>query len=109
MGCPSPTWSLLLHPFRFGFQEEIARDEYEIFDDYLEMVIQFGYVTLFASGMVDTFEWFQLQPMQHLACPVLFCFWRPPPAFPLAAILSIFCNVIELFSDLFKLTRVCRR
>ena len=55
------------------------KDEYEQFDDYLEMVIEFGYVTLFAS------------------------------AFPLASILSIACNWVELKADLFKLTHVVRR
>lgn len=58
---------------------EAARDEYESFDDYLEMVIQLGYVMLFAS------------------------------AFPLAAPLSLLCNIIEARSDAFKLTFVCRR
>ena len=53
--------------------------EYEQFDDYLEIVIQIGYVTLFAG------------------------------AFPLAAPLSVVCNVLELYSDTFKLTHVTRR
>merc|ERR1712139_255894 len=47
---------------------ERLRDTYEGFDDYLEMVIQFGYVTLFAS------------------------------AFPLASALSILCNAVEVYS-----------
>lgn len=59
--------------------EEIQQPEYEQFDDYLEMVIQFGYVTLFAS------------------------------AFPLAGILSLVSNLIEVRNDLFKLTYVQRR
>lgn len=59
--------------------DELEQDEYEQFDDYLEMVIQFGYVTLFAS------------------------------AFPLSGLLSIICNFIEIKSDLFKLTYVVRR
>jgi len=54
-------------------------DEYEQFDDYLEMVIEYGYITLFAS------------------------------AFPLAPILSMICNLVELRSDMFKLVYVCRR
>ena len=29
--------------------EELERDEHEIFDDYLEMIMTFGYVTMFAS------------------------------------------------------------
>ena len=52
---------------------------YESFDDYLELVVEFGYITLFAS------------------------------AFPLASALSIFCNLIELKSDMFKLTFITRR
>jgi hypothetical protein len=56
-----------------------TKDDYEQFDDYLEMVIEFGYVTLFAS------------------------------AFPLASILSILCNWVEIKADLFKLTHVVRR
>ena len=58
---------------------ELNRDQYEQFDDYLEMVIEFGYVTLFAS------------------------------AFPLAAALSVACNMIEIRSDIFKLSFVCQR
>ena len=45
----------------------------------MKMVIEFGYVTLFAS------------------------------AFPLAAALSLVYNIIEIRSDLFKLLHVCRR
>eukprot|EP01059_Diplonema_ambulator_P005295 TRINITY_DN1503_c2_g2_i1.p1 TRINITY_DN1503_c2_g2~~TRINITY_DN1503_c2_g2_i1.p1 ORF type:complete len:755 (+),score=161.47 TRINITY_DN1503_c2_g2_i1:36-2267(+) len=58
---------------------ESRMPEYECFDDYLEMVIEFGYVVLFAS------------------------------AFPLAAALSVVCNVIEMKSDLLKLTMVYQR
>merc|ERR1711972_1254786 len=53
--------------------------EYEQYDDFLEMVIEFGYITLFAS------------------------------AFPLAGLLSVACNLIEIKSDLFKLTRLYKR
>jgi hypothetical protein len=62
-----------------SLMEELDLQEYEQFDDYLEMVIEFGYVTLFAS------------------------------AFPLAALLSVACNLVEMKSDLFKLSWVCRR
>ena len=58
---------------------ELALEPYEDFDDYLEMVIQFGYVTLFAS------------------------------AFPRAAALSLACNLLELLADSFKLVALCRR
>jgi len=60
-------------------EAEMELPDYEQFDDYLEMVIQFGYVTLFAS------------------------------AFPTAAALSVFCNLIEMKSDLFKLIWVYKR
>ena len=59
--------------------EEYSKDEYEGFDDYLEMVIELGYVVLFAA------------------------------AFPLAAPLSVLCNVVEIRSDAFKLYKNCRR
>lgn len=59
--------------------KDYDKDQYEQFDDYLEMVIQIGYVTLFAG------------------------------AFPLAAPLSIICNVLELYSDIFKLSFINRR
>eukprot|EP01060_Flectonema_neradi_P015191 TRINITY_DN2186_c0_g1_i1.p1 TRINITY_DN2186_c0_g1~~TRINITY_DN2186_c0_g1_i1.p1 ORF type:complete len:696 (+),score=123.14 TRINITY_DN2186_c0_g1_i1:56-2143(+) len=59
--------------------DELTKPDYEQFDDYLEMVIEYGYVTLFAA------------------------------AFPLAAFLSVLCNLVEMKSDLFKLTTVYRR
>jgi len=58
---------------------EVGMDEYEVFDDYIEMLIQFGYITLFAS------------------------------AFPLASFVAIFANIIEYRSDCWKLSRVFRR
>jgi len=58
---------------------ELEKDHYEIFDDYLEMVIQLGYLTLFAS------------------------------AFPLASFVAIGANMIEFRSDIFKLTTICRK
>jgi hypothetical protein len=54
-------------------------DDYEQFDDYMEIVIQLGYVTLFAS------------------------------AYPLASLVAIVANLVEIRADCFKLTRVCRR
>jgi hypothetical protein len=48
-------------------------------DDYLEMIVQFGYVTLFAS------------------------------AFPLAALIAVGANLIEYRADCWKLTRLCKR
>lgn len=57
----------------------VQKDGYEQFDDYLEMVIGFGYVTLFAGAM------------------------------PLSAALTFAGNLIEVGSDAFKLNFVCRR
>ncbi|EOD17321.1 hypothetical protein EMIHUDRAFT_470289 [Emiliania huxleyi CCMP1516] len=62
-----------------GGSGDLELDEHEDFDDYLEMVIQFGYITLFAS------------------------------AFPLASALALACNGVELYSDLFKVSYLCRR
>jgi len=60
-------------------EEELNREEYDSFDDWLEMVIQFGYITLFAS------------------------------AFPLASAVSLLCNIVEVYSDAFKLKKVFRK
>lgn len=59
--------------------DDLKRDEYEGFDDYLEMILQFGYVTLFAS------------------------------AYPFAALVAMIANVVEIKSDLLKLSDVCLR
>jgi len=58
---------------------EANKDVYESFDDYIEQVIQFGYVTLFAS------------------------------AYPLAPFIAILANFIEFKLDIFKLTTTCLR
>mmetsp|Transcript_11195 Transcript_11195/g.23869 ORF Transcript_11195/g.23869 Transcript_11195/m.23869 type:complete len:742 (-) Transcript_11195:790-3015(-) len=58
---------------------EADLEEYDTFDDYIEMLIQFGYVTLFAS------------------------------AFPLAAFVAMAANLIEMRADLWKLSHVFRR
>lgn len=63
--------------FSSGDSEE--KMEYEQFDDYLEMVIEVGYLTLFAA------------------------------AFPLAPALSVACNIAEGKNDVFKLLFVTRR
>jgi hypothetical protein len=59
--------------------EELGKEDYEQFDDYLEMCIEFGYVLLFAA------------------------------AFPLAGSVSVACNCLEWRSDLFKLCYVTKR
>ena len=51
----------------------------DTFEDYLEMLIQFGYVTLFSS------------------------------AFPLAALCAFLNNIIEIRSDAFKLCMTLQR
>lgn len=58
---------------------DMQQAPYDAFEDYMEMVIEFGYILLFAG------------------------------VFPLAAALSLVNNVIEMKSDLFKLTFVVRR
>ena len=59
--------------------DEFELAEYEQFDDYLEMVICFGYITLFASS------------------------------FPLCAALSLVAFVVEIKSDLYKIIWVSQR
>jgi anoctamin-10 len=66
-------------PPKYTVCEDLELDEYDQFDDYMEIVIQLGYVTLFAS------------------------------AYPLASLVSIAANWVEVRSDCFKLTKVCRR
>ena len=63
----------------FSVSDNIRLDEWESFDDYLEMVIAFGYITLFAS------------------------------AFPLASGLTLLCLIVETKSDMFKVFWVNRR
>jgi len=61
-------------------QAESMMDIYEhTFDDYLEMTVQFGYVTLFAS------------------------------AYPLAAVFAILNNLVEIRSDAFKLVKTSQK
>mmetsp|Transcript_14116 Transcript_14116/g.15956 ORF Transcript_14116/g.15956 Transcript_14116/m.15956 type:complete len:361 (+) Transcript_14116:1327-2409(+) len=60
-------------------EEEANKDEYEEFDDYIEMIIQLGYITLFAS------------------------------AYPLAPFVAILANCVELRLDAFKITHVHKR
>mmetsp|Transcript_35646 Transcript_35646/g.54530 ORF Transcript_35646/g.54530 Transcript_35646/m.54530 type:complete len:239 (+) Transcript_35646:1382-2098(+) len=59
--------------------EELERDEHEIFDDYLEMIMTFGYITMFAS------------------------------VFPLGATIIVIFIYIETRSDIFRLEKTLRR
>ena len=59
--------------------EEMNRDDLEIFDDYLEMIMTFGYITLFAA------------------------------AFPLGATVTSIFIYIETKSDTYKMETLCRR
>mmetsp|Transcript_35370 Transcript_35370/g.59610 ORF Transcript_35370/g.59610 Transcript_35370/m.59610 type:complete len:709 (-) Transcript_35370:156-2282(-) len=59
--------------------EDALKEGYEQFDDYLEMVLEFGYITMFASAM------------------------------PIASLVSILYNFIEMQSDATKLTVALRR
>lgn len=58
---------------------DLNLDPYESFDDYMEILIQFGYVTLFAS------------------------------AYPLASFVMALAVWLEIRSDCYKLSRVCQK
>jgi anoctamin-10 len=58
---------------------DLHLDEYEQFDDYMEVLIQFGYVVVFAS------------------------------AYPLASLLMAGAMWLEMRSDIHKLTNVCQK
>ncbi|XP_033625980.1 anoctamin-10-like [Asterias rubens] len=61
-------------------EEQSKMDVYPgTFDDYLELLLQFGYVFLFSA------------------------------VYPLAAVWALFNNIIEIRSDAFKISRVCQR
>ena len=62
-----------------SLQKDANKEEYEQFDDYIEMIIQLGYITLFAS------------------------------AYPLAPFVALIANIIEMRLDVFKLTFVSLR
>lgn len=70
--------------------EELELSEYETFDDYLEMIITFGYVTLFAGKTLRS---------SH-SCVA---------AFPLASFISMVFIYFESRSDLYKLEKLKRR
>ena len=59
--------------------EETKKDEYEQFDDFIEMIVQLGYVTLFAS------------------------------AYPCSGLFAVVANFIEIRLDAFKLGHICLR
>jgi anoctamin-10 len=59
--------------------EELDKDEMELFDDYLEMIMTFGYITLFAA------------------------------AFPLGATVTSIFIYIETKSDTYKMEKLSRR
>jgi len=58
---------------------ELQKDESEIFDDYLEMIMTYGYITLFSA------------------------------AFPFGAFCTFVFLHVEIRSDLFKMEKLCRR
>ena len=60
-------------------EEEANKEDYDGFDDYIEMIIQLGYICLFAS------------------------------AYPLAPFVAILANIIELRLDAFKITHIHKR
>lgn len=81
---------------------EILRDEHEAFDEYLEMVIELGQCLHLVRRSKKSFP-------PHIQCIFAGYVTLFAAAFPLAAPLSLVCNMIELRSDAFKLTYACRR
>lgn len=65
--------------FHSSILEDADKDDYELFDDYIEMIIQMGYITMFAS------------------------------AYPLAPIVAFLANLVEMRLDVFKLTFISKR
>lgn len=59
--------------------EELEKDDYEQFDDYMEMIVTFGYITMFAS------------------------------VFPFGATIILIFILIEQRSDLFKIETTMKR
>lgn len=59
--------------------KELSKDEVELFDDYLEMIMTYGYITLFAA------------------------------AFPFGAFWTMIFLHIEIRSDIFKIEKLARR
>lgn len=74
-----PSLLRLMTKEKEGHPQDLHLETYESFDDYMEMLISFGYVTLFAS------------------------------AYPLASVLFCGAVFIEIRSDCYKLTRVCQK
>lgn len=68
----------IVPPFS-SVRADLEKDVYDQFDDYMEILIQFGYTTLFAS------------------------------AYPLASLISIAANWVEIRMDLFKLSHLHQR
>lgn len=77
--CPIDSSREIPPPSLEQILEDIDKDPYDDFDDYMEICIQLGYTTLFAS------------------------------AYPLASILSVAANWVEIRSDCFKLTLLCHK
>jgi len=59
--------------------QELEKDETELFDDYLEFVMTYGYITLYAA------------------------------AFPLGSAITSLFIYLEVRSDIFKLEKIARR
>lgn len=80
MICSSNSYLTIYFVAFVSFQLSFVILQYEdTFEDYLEMLIQFGYVTLFSS------------------------------AFPMAAMCALLNNIIEIRSDAFKLCMTFQR
>eukprot|EP00934_Nitzschia_sp_Nitz4_P001951 Nitzschia sp. Nitz4//scaffold78_size91513//55130//57271//NITZ4_004933-RA/size91513-processed-gene-0.93-mRNA-1//-1//CDS//3329558142//1951//frame0 len=66
-------------PKQEDHSNDLLLDEYESFDDYMEILIQFGYVTLFAS------------------------------AYPMASLVMSLAVWVEIRSDMYKLAHLCQK
>lgn len=70
--------------------EELEKNDHEPFDEYLEMIITFGYITLFASKFFT-----------YLTLPLA--------AFPLASTISVVFLYLESRADIFKLEKLAKK
>jgi anoctamin-10 len=94
-----------IQPTEQTILEDLEKDEYEQFDDYMEIIIQVGYVTLFASALVRAHPTLEGPPV--VSHTNVFAFILFPQ--PLGSLIAIVANWVEIRSDCFKLTYLCRR
>ncbi len=90
--------------------ENARKDHYEQFDDYIEMIIQLGYIVsdVFGDTLLMAFCIIAKKDAHEL---ISFIFLQTlfASAYPLAPFVAIIANFIELRLDAFKLTYVTMR